>query len=69
MEVINTFEKVTGKKVPYQLSESRQGDVIKAYANSNKIKNSIGWEAQYSLEDSLMSAWNWEKQLKTKIKV
>ena len=69
MEVINTFEKVTGKKVPYQLIESRQGDVIKAYANSNKIKNSIGWEAQYSLEDSLMSAWNWEKQLKTKIKV
>ncbi|MDA9157695.1 UDP-glucose 4-epimerase GalE [Flavobacteriaceae bacterium] len=63
LEVINAFEKVTGEKVPYELSDPRNGDIISAYADPNKINTNIGWKARYTLEESLMSAWNWEKQL------
>ena len=64
LEVVRTFEKVTAEKVPIEMSEPRTGDIITAFADPSKINNRIGWKAQYSLEDSLMSAWNWEKQLK-----
>ena len=64
MEIVQTFEKVTGEKVHFEISKPRTGDVITAFADPKKINNRIGWKAQYSLEDSLMSAWNWEKQLK-----
>ena len=63
MEVIKTFEKVTGEKVPYTLSFPREGDIVKAYANPEKIVKKIGWKSKLTLEDSLLSAWNWEKEL------
>jgi UDP-glucose 4-epimerase len=64
MEIVQTFEKVTGEKVHFEISKPRTGDIITAFADPSKINNRIGWKAKYSLEDSLMSAWNWEKQLK-----
>jgi UDP-glucose 4-epimerase len=63
MEVIKTFEKVTGEKVPYALSSPREGDIVTAYANPEKIVKKIGWKSKLTLEDSLLSAWNWEKEL------
>jgi len=63
MEVIKTFEKVTGEKVPYALSPPREGDIVTAYANPEKIVKKIGWKSKLTLEDSLLSAWNWEKEL------
>jgi UDP-glucose 4-epimerase len=64
LEVINTFEKATGEKVPYTIVGRRAGDVSIAYANTDRANQVLGWKAKTSLEDSLLSAWNWEKQLK-----
>jgi len=61
LELIQTFESVTGEKVNYKIADRRPGDIIQAYANPAKAKKILGWEAQYSLGQALLSAWEWEK--------
>ncbi|HEX8268248.1 MAG TPA: UDP-glucose 4-epimerase GalE [Flavobacterium sp.] len=64
LEVINAFEKVSGKKLPYKIVARREGDVIEAYANTDKANTVLGWKAESSLEDALDSAWKWEKKIR-----
>ncbi len=64
LEVINAFEKVSGQKLPYKIVGRREGDVISAYANTNKANTVLGWSSQSSLEDSLASAWKWEQKIR-----
>jgi UDP-glucose 4-epimerase len=66
LEVITTFEKVTGQKLNYIISGRRQGDVIAIYANNEKANTILGWVPKYNLEDMLQTAWNWEVKLKSK---
>lgn len=61
LEVIKAFEKVSGQSLPYKIVGRRAGDVIAAYADTSKINRVLGWKAKHTLEDSLVSAWNWEK--------
>ncbi len=63
LELIRAFEKATGEKVPYELSDPRPGDTVAAYADASKIEQCIGWKARHTLEEALSSAWEWEKQL------
>lgn len=63
LEVIQAFEKVSGQKLDYKIVDRRAGDVEKVYANPTKIKNELGWDAQYNLENALAHAWAWEKAL------
>jgi len=63
LEVITTFEKISGQKLPYKIVGRREGDVISAYANTDKANAVLGWKAQYSLEEALSSAWKWEQKM------
>ena len=63
LELIRAFENATGKSVPYELSDPRPGDTIAAYADASKIEQKIGWKARYTLEEALLSAWEWEKRI------
>jgi UDP-glucose 4-epimerase len=63
LEVITAFEKVSQKKLNYQIVGRREGDVIEAYANTDKANNVLGWKAELSLEDALYSAWKWENRV------
>jgi UDP-glucose 4-epimerase len=65
LEVITAFEKVTGQKLPYKIVGRREGDVISAYANTDKANKVLGWKAAFSLEDALASAWKWEKKVRS----
>jgi UDP-glucose 4-epimerase len=65
LEVINAFEKVSGQKLPYKIVGRREGDVISAYANTDKANKVLGWKAAFSLEDSLASAWKWEQKVRS----
>ena len=65
LEVITAFEKVSGKKLPYKIVGRREGDVISAYANTDKANKVLGWKAAFSLEDALASAWKWEKKVRS----
>jgi UDP-glucose 4-epimerase len=64
MEIIKTFEKVSGRKVNYELAPRREGDIEKVWADTTKANNELGWKAATSLEDTLLSAWNWEKKIR-----
>jgi UDP-glucose 4-epimerase len=64
LEVIQAFEAATGLKVPYKLAPRRPGDVVSAYADTQKAKKVLGWTAQFNLQDSLADSWRWEKKLR-----
>jgi UDP-glucose 4-epimerase len=63
LQVVKTFEKVTGVKLNYSIAGRREGDIEKIWANTDKANNVLGWKAETSLEDTLLSAWNWQKKL------
>mgnify|MGYP005811835415 CR=1 FL=1 len=63
LEVIKAFEKVSGVKLNYHVGPRRDGDVVKTWANTDKIKRLLGWTPKYSLEDSMRDAWNWQVKL------
>ena len=64
LEVVNTFEKATGVKVNYKIVARRQGDIEKIYADTTIANTVLGWKAETSLYDTLLSAWNWEKKIR-----
>lgn len=66
LEVIKTFEKVSGCSLNYAIGPRRAGDVIAIYANNDKAVNELGWVCQYNLEDMMRTAWEWEKKLAEK---
>ena len=66
LEVITTFERVTGKKLNYQMAKRREGDIIEAFANTNKVENILGWKAESTLDEALESAWKWEQAIRLK---
>lgn len=63
LEVINTFEKVSNQALNYSIGPRRPGDVEKVWADTAKINKELGWQAKYSLEDSLRDSWNWQQKL------
>jgi UDP-glucose 4-epimerase len=65
LEVITAFEKVSGQKLPYKIVARRTGDVVTAYANTDRANKVLGWKAQLSLEDGLISAWKWEQKVRS----
>ena len=65
LEVIHAFEKVSGQKLPYKIVGRRAGDIISAYANTDKANTVLGWKAQSTLEESLASAWKWEQKIRS----
>ncbi|CAM3893241.1 UDP-glucose 4-epimerase GalE [Flavobacterium sinopsychrotolerans] len=64
LEVIHTFEKVSGKKLPYKIVGRREGDITSAYANTDKANDVLGWKAQSTLEEAMASAWKWEQKIR-----
>ncbi len=62
-EVFSVCEKVTGKKIPVDIQPRREGDPAILVADNTKAKNILGWIPQKTLEDSILSAYNWEKKL------
>lgn len=65
LEVIQSFETVSGQKLNYKIVGRREGDITEAYANTDKANRILGWKAASSLDDSLASAWKWEKKIRS----
>jgi UDP-glucose 4-epimerase len=64
LELINTFEKATGVKVPHKIVGRREGDIEKVWANPERANKVLGWTAKETLEDTLKSAWKWQEKLR-----
>lgn len=63
LEVIKSFEKVSGQPFPYKIVDRREGDVTMAYAKTDKANQVLGWKTVSTLDQAMESAWNWEKKL------
>ncbi|MFC2100229.1 UDP-glucose 4-epimerase GalE [Bacteroidota bacterium] len=66
MEVIKSFEKVSGQSLNYKITNRRPGDVEKVWADTKLANKELGWKAEKNLDDMMRSAWKWEKALAKK---
>ncbi len=64
LELINVFEKATGVKVPHKIVGRRAGDIEKVWADPRFANEELGWKAETSLEDTMLSAWKWQLKLR-----
>ena len=65
LDLINTFEKVNGLKLPYKIADRRPGDVTAVWADTSLANDVLGWKATRTLDQTLSSAWQWEKHVRT----
>jgi UDP-glucose 4-epimerase len=63
LEIINSFERSTGEKVPHRITDRREGDIEQIYADTSYSNRELGWQSEKSLDETLLSAWNWQKTL------
>ncbi len=64
LEAIQSFERVSGKKLNYKIVDRRPGDVVSAYADTTKANEVLGWKAQFTLDEAMKSAWDWEQKIR-----
>ncbi len=63
MQLVKGFEKANGLKLNYKIGPRRDGDVTAIWADPTLANNELGWKAERKIEDTLASAWAWEKHL------
>ena len=68
LEIVKAFEKTTGIKLNYRIVDRRQGDIEKIWADTAFANSELGWKAEKGIEETLLSAWNWEKRIRGIIK-
>lgn len=64
LEVIKSFEKVSGKSLNYKIVDRREGDITAAYADTTKANNDLGWKSKSTLDEAMASAWKWEQKIR-----
>ena len=67
LEVVNAFEEISGIKLNYMFSERRAGDIAAAFADTQKANKILGWKSELSLNEAMLSAWEWEKKINSNI--
>jgi UDP-glucose 4-epimerase len=60
LEMIHTFEKVSGKKISYRITKRRPGDIAACYADTSLARKLLGWKARCSIADMCADAWRWQ---------
>ena len=66
LEMISSFEEVTGKKLNYEIGSRRDGDIIGIYSDTAKSETILQWRPKMKLDDIMLTAWNWELNKKMK---
>lgn len=60
LEVIKTFEKISGKEIPYKITARRPGDIAECYADPALSKKVLNWQAEFGLNEMIRDHWNWQ---------
>jgi UDP-glucose 4-epimerase len=63
LELINTFEKVSGKKLNYRIGPPRDGDIVKIWGDVSLAEKELNWKAENDLTSMLSSSWAWENYI------
>jgi UDP-glucose 4-epimerase len=64
LELVERFEKVNSLKLNYKIAPRRAGDVVAIWADTSLANEELGWKAERDLDDTLRSAWAWEKNIR-----
>jgi len=62
LEMVHAFEKFSGRKIPYEITDPRSGDVASSVADVSKAARLLNWQSRFSLEEMCQSSWNWQKR-------
>lgn len=62
LEVVKAFEQATGQDIPYKITGRRPGDIAECYADPQKAKEELGWQAERNLLDMCRDVWKWQSQ-------
>ena len=62
LDLVKSFEKANGIKIPYEIKPRRAGDIATCYADATKAKEELGWEAKYDIVDMCRDSWNWQSK-------
>jgi len=60
LEVIHTFQKACGRKIPYRIVDRRPGDIAVCYADASKAKMELDWQTKHNLEECCADSWRWQ---------
>ncbi len=63
LEVVKTFQEVTGVNLPFKIVDRREGDIPEIFGDTNFANHKIGWKAEKGLAEMLKDAWRWQKSL------
>lgn len=63
LELIESFERATGVKVPYKIGARREGDIEKIWAEPTKANTVLGWKAEVPVDETMANAWRWQEKL------
>ena len=66
LELINSFERATGVKVPYHIGARREGDIEKIWAEPTKANTVLGWTAEVPIDETMRNAWRWQCKITNK---
>ncbi len=64
LQLLASFERATGVKVPHKIVGRRAGDIEKIWADPKKANEVLGWKAEETLDDTMLSAWRWQQKLR-----
>ena len=62
LDMVKAFEKASGKKVPYQITERRPGDIAKCYADPSKAEAELDWRAERGIDEMCKDTWRWQSK-------
>ena len=62
MELVRTFEKISGQSIPYQIVGRRPGDIAISYADASKANQQLDWQCEKSIEDACIDSWRWQSK-------
>ncbi len=60
LEMVKTFEKTSGKDIPYRIVERRPGDIASCYADASKAERELGWSADRGIDEMCADTWKWQ---------
>lgn len=64
LELLTSFERATGVKVPHKIAPRRPGDIVQIWADPKRANEVLGWKAEATLDDTMLSAWHWQQRLR-----
>jgi len=63
LEMIAAYEKVIGKKIPYEIADRRPGDIAECFADPRLAEKVLDWKAEYDIDRMCLDEWRWQKKI------